>query len=192
MPPEEYPTRLTLLEFSPPAFFDKQTSLKGISHHATWDGQVSGLSIEKLEEKYGVQETKQSIKWKPSSFARLLAKIAYGFTVACFGYENIEENYVLPYIMGEKFDGISNWIGGAEGIILETKGRKSLLETFYGISGYVGEAEEQRIVDEKSPHEVNILVSDKMEVLVSLKFFTRFGSPEYLVVVGRLKNIFHC
>lgn len=189
LPPNEYPIRLCLLEFKAPAYFDKQTPVVGITCTANWEAHIGGLTIERLQEKYGFQEAKQSITWRPDSFARLLAKIAYGFTVACFGLENVEENYVLPYIMGEKFDGISNWVGGAEEIIPEIEGGKSLREMFDGISNCIGETEKKQIVDEKSPHDINIYVSNRMEVLVRLKLLAQYGPPDYLVLVGRLKNV---
>jgi hypothetical protein len=51
--------------------------------------------------------------WDLTSYARLLAKIAYGFAVAQFGFLPLAQVLVLQLIRGERDDG-SVWLGSAE------------------------------------------------------------------------------
>ena len=43
-------------------------------------------------------------------FARLVAKIAYGFAVDCFGASIVHDDYVLPSLLGQAED-IGRWVG---------------------------------------------------------------------------------
>jgi len=151
---------MTFIEYLPPAYFDGRTVEKGISIYASMVMQVSGPSIECLKKKYGFDGFSISTEWGGSYFPRLLAKIAYGCAVAKYGLENIEKNYVLPYIMGERFDGISEWVGTAK----------------------------DRIITEKGFHSIRGGVNEKMDIIIRIKLFGLWDVPEYLVVVGKINK----
>lgn len=158
--PKDNFSSMTLIEYLPPAYIDGRAVENGISIYATMMIQVSGPSIEELKKKYEFDNFSISTEWGANYFPRLLAKIAYGCAVARFGIENIEKNYVLPYIMGEKFDGISEWVGTASDKIMTEKG-------FHAIRGGVNE---------------------KMDIVIRIKLFALWNVPEYLVIVGKLNK----
>jgi hypothetical protein len=45
-----------------------------------------------------------------TSFARLVAKIAYGTLIMNFGLEAIDETFIVPGILGDR-DDIGKWVG---------------------------------------------------------------------------------
>jgi len=90
-------------------------------------------------------------------FARLLAKIAYGFAVANFGSGIIRDAYVLPSILGQT-DDVGKWVGCAG----ESSDTTSYL------------------------HDIKIGVkNDQIYVWIRLFAMLRGVTPEYLVVVGQ-------
>jgi hypothetical protein len=158
--PKENFSAMSFIEYLPPAYLEGRKVEKGISVYASRIVQVSGPSIEDLKKKYDFDSLSISTVWGANYFPRLLAKIAYGCAVAEFGLENIEKNYVLPYIMGEKFDGISEWVGTAK----------------------------DKIITEKGFHTVRGGVNEKMDIIIRIKLFDLWDVPEYLVVVGKINK----
>lgn len=62
--------------------------------------------------------------------------------------------------MGEKFDGISEWVGTAP----------------------------DKIITQKGFHTIKIDVTDKKDIITRIKLFDFWDVPEYLVVVGKLND----
>jgi hypothetical protein len=60
----------------------------------------------------GVTAIQTTVNLDVTSFARLLAKIGYGFAIARFGLLAREDVPILPVILGMK-DDASNWLGSA-------------------------------------------------------------------------------
>jgi hypothetical protein len=158
--PNENFSVMIFIKYLLPAYIDGRKIERGISVYATGMVQVSGPSIEDLKIKYDFDSFSISTKWGANNFPRLLAKIAYGCAVAEFGYDNIEKNYVLPYIMGEQFDGISEWVG----------------------------TDPNNIMTEKGFHTIRGGVNEKMDIVIRIKLFAWWDVPEYLVVVGKLNK----
>lgn len=94
------------------------------------------------------------------SYARMFAKIAYASAVAKFGIEKIEENYVLPAILGLTND-IGRWVG--------CDGQKLISNE----SGYFYQVYESTV---------------NGELHMRVKLFAICDVPEYLVIVGRLSQ----
>lgn len=94
------------------------------------------------------------------SFARMLAKIAYGFSVVHFGIENFKDIYVVPSILGEK-DDIDLWVSCID--------------------------ENIKLKEEKCLHNI-IIETIGYDVVVKIKLFAIYPVPEYKVVVGRLNE----
>ncbi len=94
------------------------------------------------------------------SFARMLAKIAYGMSVLQFGFHAFKEVFVLPCILGQK-DDAGQWVGCSQ---------------------------EPAIVPEvdKLLHTVEVASSNSV-VGVYIRLFANYKTPVYLVFVGRLK-----
>ena len=158
--PEENFSAMIFPEYLPPAHLSGKPIEKGITIYASQLVQVSGPPLKKLKEKYGFDTLSVTVTWGASAFPRLLAKIGYGFAVAKLGIENIDDIYILPYIITDKFDGISEWVGTAS----------------------------DRIMTENGFHTVILNITDTREIIARIKLFSVWKVPEYLVVVGKLNE----
>lgn len=108
-----------------------------------------------------------TFNWK--DYARLLAKIGYGYIVAKFGLENIEECYVLDCILGRS-DDVLRWVGcqGANRQLPEHKGVNCVY------------------------HNIGVDVQNG-EFVTWIRLFDNFeNGPEYIVIVGRAKEDLRC
>ena len=127
-------------------------------------GYATGFGT--LQKKYGVQSLYSTTTFT-TSFARLLAKIAYGFAVLQYGLQEITEAYVLPSIIGEK-DDVGYWVGCSN------------------------DSKPPRVPPrERYLHTIDVDLSqttEYKEVVVRLRLFAMYPTPEYLVVVGRLNK----
>ena len=96
----------------------------------------------------------------PVSFARMLAKIAYGMAILQFGPHAFKEVFVLPCILGQR-DDVGQWVGCSE---------------------------EPAIVPqvEKLLHRIEIM-SNNSVVSARIRLFANYRTPVYLVFVGSLK-----
>jgi hypothetical protein len=130
---------------------------------------VAGFSLHGKENelrefrtKYNVESISVTTELR-ASFARVLAKIAYGMAVFQYGLDTIEEAYVLPCILDKKQD-VGQWVGCEE-----PHKSPDLLprEQFF--------------------HRLNLLIKGS-EVGVRIRLFANYQTPEYLVIVGRLKG----
>jgi len=150
---------LPISEF--PAYLDGRPYTKGVTIKSVIGIQVGGPSVEELGKRYGTKKLGITTTWHGNCFERMLAKIAYGFSVAYFGMENLEEVYVLPAILGQK-DDVGRWVGTAKDIRLD-----------------IG----------KFLHHIELTIINE-EIIVRIKLFALFNVPEYLVVVGRTAKHF--
>ncbi|MDV2988840.1 MAG: HNH endonuclease [Dehalogenimonas sp.] len=91
-------------------------------------------------------------------FPRLLAKIAYGMVISERGLDALETNFVLPCILGKQ-DDAREWVGCERTSVLP---KDSLFHNLacYEKDGVIG---------------------------VTIRLFANFQTPEYLVIVGKLK-----
>jgi hypothetical protein len=72
-----------------------------------------GSDDHRLALRYADSSIKVTIRYKPSDFARMLAKIAYCYSVLQFGLNGIAEPTVVPVILGRDAD-IGRWVGTDE------------------------------------------------------------------------------
>jgi len=156
----EHPTTMTLPIFELPAYLDKRSYEKGIDVSGVVTIQVGGPPLKQIAEKYDTDTLLLKATLQPVAFARLLAKIAYGFAVANYGLGMFEEVYVLPAILGES-DDIGRWVGHPTDNLISAG---------------------------KHLHEIKLSVT-KGEILAHVRLFLPFNAPEYLVVVGRLRPL---
>ena len=150
---------LPISEF--PAYLDGHPYEKGVNLIGAIEIQVGGPSIKELIKRYGTKKLSITVTWHGNCFERMLAKIAYGFSVAYLGMENIEEVYILPAILGQK-DDVGRWVGTAKDIHLE-----------------IG----------KFLHHVELAIINE-EIIARIKLFALYNVPEYLVVVGKVTKHF--
>lgn len=95
------------------------------------------------------------------SFARTLAKIAYGMVVHKYGLVSIKENYVIQCILGKK-DDCGQWVGCEN----PDKSPKLLPKSEY-------------------LHTIEVIEENNI-VGARIRLFANFRTPEYIVVVGHL------
>ncbi len=155
-----YPAIIIMPIFPKPAHLEAQpySGNRIIKYH--WV-QVGGKKGDELLAELGADHLTVEVSLKPFSFAQMLAKIAYCITVAQFGYEAIEEAYVLPAIRGET-DEIGRWVGTSDHELLSP---------------------------EKELHTLVADVSaSTREVLCRVRLFSVFNAPEYLITVGKLNQ----
>lgn len=96
------------------------------------------------------------------SFARFVAKMAYGYAVERHGLEAFERVFVLPAILGTS-DDIGRWVGCSD--IREFGVRNCNVSLGF-----------------------RILPGDAL--LVKLKMFPLFNGAEYIVIVGQIKPLY--
>jgi hypothetical protein len=89
---------LPISEF--PAYLDGRPYEKGTTMIGAIEVQVGGPPIKELMKRHGTKKLSITVTWYGNCFERMLAKIAYGFSVAYLGLENITEVYILPAILG--------------------------------------------------------------------------------------------
>jgi hypothetical protein len=152
------PRLFIALEFALPAFFDKQPIDKGIRVTGYRTLQISGPKINGLFGT-GISSIQFSESYPAVSYARLIAKIAHGFATAAFGLDNFEELYLPDAILG-KTDEIGKWVG-------------CLHPPQMGKS--------------HGTYKVSFAHNGPF-VCAIVKLFASWETPEYLVVVGQLRE----
>jgi len=161
----------TFLEYSLPGFFyPGGYTKKGIN--------VTGLRAVVFKEeallvmkKYEVKSFTQNTTYEGNHFETMVARIAYTFVIACWGLDSLKNNFVLPAILSQK-DDIGFWVGcDPEGKIISPIGN---------VQG--GNVMKIGIWTRKN--------DVQRYVVVRIKFFANSPTPEYIVVVGTLRNDF--
>jgi hypothetical protein len=153
------PTLFMMPWFAKPGYIRKDKQDKGISVTGM---SLHGSGLRELKTKYNIEGLSYTASLR-TSFARVLAKIAYGMTVFQYGLDMIEEAYVLPCIQGEK-DDVGQWVGCEDP-------RKS----------------PDLFPRERFLHRIEVLAK-RNEVGARIRLFAKYQTPEYLVIVGRLKG----
>jgi hypothetical protein len=161
VPASDAPTLFMMPLFEKPGHIRKDAQgsdilVSGVSLHGKKN------EVREFKDKYNVDSISRTEELH-TSFARVLAKIAYGITVFRYGLDMIEKAYVLPCIIDNE-GGISQWVG------CEAPHESPLL-----------------LPKEKLFHRIEIL-EKKNEVAVRIRLFANYQTPEYLVIVGRLKE----
>jgi len=159
VPASDCPTLFMMPQLEKPGYISKNPQGKGIS--------VTGMSLHgsglgELKTKYNIEGLSFTANLR-TSFARVLAKIAYGMTVFQYGLDMTEEDYVLPCILGKK-DDVGQWVG------CEDPHKSPDL-----------------LPRERFLHRIDLLIK-KSEVGARIRLFANYQTPEYLVIVGRLKG----
>ena len=116
---------------------------------------------EHISEALGMDTINWTATLEGNSFERMLAKIAYGMVVLQYGPDVLEECYVLPCILGNKND-VGKWVGSGRDI--------------------------DELPRNREPYIITIRRKENGEVYVFIRLFASFNTPEYLVIVGRLKH----
>ncbi len=97
---------------------------------------------------------------QPPIFARFLAKVAYGFAVWHYGLDCIDENYIVPSIRGDDTR-LGRWIGSVK--------------------------EEDQLIHTKGVHLSLAGITADGTIIVRLRLLALFDTPEYIVIIGKIK-----
>jgi hypothetical protein len=157
IPTGEYPAFLATPVFAPPAHLSGVPYTSGITVRGVGRTQVAGLPLSELQRKYECEYAGVQIAYQPIEFARLVAKMAYGYAVMVMGLRAIASAHVLPAILGDLTD-IGRWVGSVEG---KPVGPRTGL------------------------HALSLIVNGG-EIHVFVRLFAQFNMHEYVVVVGRV------
>src|SRR5262245_50243861 len=157
VPVAKYPAVATFLEYRPSAYLDDRPYVSGISICGQRTIQLAGPPAEEIARELGAKKVQWTTNFREQSFERMIAKIAYTFVVADVGLEGIETAYLMPAILGET-DDIGRWVGCDE---------------------------MEYITDARYLHGVMMRVVDR-DIIARVRLFVSSGTPEYVVVVGRL------
>ncbi|WP_449439593.1 hypothetical protein [Pseudomonas migulae] len=109
IPVEEYPAPMVFYQMQKAGILQGLPEIVDLSRQWTLTSIVDNNKINNFIKKYG-QSPAASFRHVPDSFARLLAKIAYG-QVLCSLDPNDFDAICLPYILGEKSN-LSYIVGG--------------------------------------------------------------------------------
>lgn len=158
VPWQEHWKVIPLPVFEPPAFLDGRDYVSGVEAHRmdiTWVGETP-QEIARLHNADDVVFKIRNPMKVAYSFARLVAKIAYGTVIMKFGLAAIEEAFVVPAILGQR-DDIGRWVGCDGGRIMDRNYNlwATRIEVLEGL------------------------------FLGRVKLFAKADGTEYLVVVGR-------
>ena len=135
-----------------------------------YEGGIEAVSMDLFElgernEQIAIKQDAQRVlldNYSPTAFARMIAKMAYGYAVDRYGLGAFETVYVSPAILGAS-DDIGRWVGCDDQRVFLP--RKNFFVT------------------------VGFKIRENNDLIVRLKLFTLFNGTEYLVVVGRLSEI---
>lgn len=162
------------VEYQLPAFFAPSNYKSGIKANGS-DLISFGTPIEILGKKYGFKKVEYGNKYIGIDFPKMVAKIGYCAAVAVFGIDSFDKRFVLPALLDKK-DDIGFWMGcDHKGIIAPLIGKQSDSNAIV-----------LHILEETSNNTSN----NTRYVLARLKFFALSDSPEYIVVIGTLKQDF--
>ncbi len=95
-------------------------------------------------------------------FARFIAKMAYGYAVQRYTLNGFEEVYIVPAILGETND-IGRWVGCSD---------------------------RREFPVRKCTVSVGFKIISGDELIVKLKMFPQFDGAEYVVIIGRVKEVY--
>jgi hypothetical protein len=146
--------------FPPPAFIDGRPYTSGIKS-TSMDIFELGERGEEIAKKHHADRVLPPM-YSAEDFARFVAKMAYGYAVERYGLEAFESVYVVPAILGES-DNIGRWVGCSDRRELPVR---------------------QCIIS------VGFKISPRDDLIVKIKMFAQFDGAEYVVVIGRVKEIY--
>ena len=157
LPITDCPPIFMMLDFEKPRYIANYDYEKGIKVKGA---SLHGPDLIKLKDKLSIKSILVTTNFSGNCFERMLAKIAYGMTILVYGPDVLKECYVLPCILGQK-DDAGYWVGSS--------GKHA-----------------RNLPAENALHRV-FLTINKEEIGALIRLFANYQTPEYLVIVGKLK-----
>jgi len=159
LPVADCPPFFMMLVFEPPRYIADYSYEKGVEVRGF---TMHGPSQAKLKGKLNVDSILLTASFFGNCFERMLAKIGYGMTILAYGPDALEKCYILPCILARK-DDAGYWVGSS--------GRHA-----------------SSLPAEKALHRI-FLTKHGREVAALIRLIANYQTPEYLVIVGKLKQI---
>jgi hypothetical protein len=169
VPVEDHYSLIPMIEVGSPGFWPSVVHPLGLK---TGQCLVNNFRIrdddhiDYLKEKYEAEEISVDFVINVNGFLRIIAKIAYCMTVWRYGLESIGENFVLPAILTG--NNIEQWVG--------SDGQQEIHEL---------------AKDWKTDHIVMTGHTSDGELTARVKLFKNSPTPEYIVIVGQMKEGVH-
>jgi hypothetical protein len=157
LPVDRHPTSIGLPKFGLPGYIDPDhPDRETLNVEGFGVMKPDGASLIQASRQYGAEE--YVIRFPdPSDLARFVAKVGFGFAVACVGLRALVSPYVTNAILGHKSDA-GRWVGN-----LDEAPRNA----------------------NSGVHSVT-LECRRNELWAHVRLFAQFGFPEYLVIVGSM------
>lgn len=155
--------------FPLPGFLNPRDYEKG-SRWIGFDTISFGADLQKLSKKYKIKEISKTFNYTDHDFELMVTNIAYRVAIAQLGLDAMKEIFILPSIKREK-DDVGYWLG----CDLKEKYFKKIDRRKIGSHL----AQVRFLEDEGKTQKV---------VAVRIKFFANSDSPEYFIIVGKLKK----
>jgi hypothetical protein len=169
VPLEDYIPVIPFLETGPPAILRDVEHAKGLKNR---EYKIVPHTINHLRNpekeanllmKYAADEVRVPYELYVEDFMRMIAKIGYCFSVFRYGLSSFEEVFVRPAILGETND-VWDWVG--------SDGYHFIYQTY----------------DKDHSHVIATGREKSTQVHARVKLWNRSLTPEYIVVVGKLKE----
>ena len=160
VPVSELTGTTIMLVLETPAYLDGRPYHRGMTVKGILELHVGGPRLEDMAKVVGAETVQTSATFRGNDFERMLAKIGYGFAIATFGVEGLEQVYVLQSILGG-IDDVGMWVGCPK--------------------DYLADAS-------SNLHEAKVETSGR-DVVVRVRLFASCKGPWYQIVVGRLKDV---
>jgi hypothetical protein len=159
LPISDCPPVFMMLDLEKPRYISNYDYEKGVMVKGC---SLHGPSQAKLKEKLSIGSISFTTSLSGNCFERMLAKIGYGMIILAYGPDALEECYVLPCILGQKED-VGYWVGSSGRDVNNLPAENALHRVFLTIEG--------------------------KEIGALIRLFANYQTPEYLVIVGKLKQI---
>jgi hypothetical protein len=164
LPIDEHPGVAVLPRFKSPSWLESQTTKIGIDVVGATTVYFGRMALPQFVEKYRGTKLKGTLQYQPTSFARMIAKIAFGYCVGRFGLNSVRRAYILPAILGRSED-VGTWVGSTEGYRLKLDTQP----------------------DERITHAVGTDVING-DIVAYVRLFAWAAPDEYVVVVAPVPN----
>ncbi len=146
--------------FPPPAFVDGRAYESGIECNSM-DVFELGERGEEIARRHQADRVLPP-RYSAEDFARFVAKMAYGYAIERYDLNAFEDVYVLPAMLGES-DDIGLWVGCSD--------RREFPVRQCNIS-------------------LGFRIGPRDDLAVKVKMFPQFNGAEYVVVIGKVKEVY--
>lgn len=154
LPLADFPAVTMFPTFKPPGCLTGECLENGIGVNGNFTIQVAGPLLTDVALKLGASKISVTCTFERHTYERLLCKVAYCYAVTQLGLDSIENNFIVPIILGNSPQ-VGQWLG-CDGKVL---------------------------LNPNNFHSFGISVQDGV-IHCRVRLFARFGAPEYHVVVG--------